>query len=50
MQGWLPPAEGLFHAAPAHCLTFREKKHRIMLKLEQWFGFRFNQKHYRLVR
>ena len=21
-----------------------------MLKLEQWFGFRFNKKHYRLIR
>jgi len=50
IQGWLPPAEGLFQANPAHVLTSREKKHRLMLQLERWFGLRFNKKHYRLVR
>jgi hypothetical protein len=49
-QSWLPPADGLFQADLNHKLTSREKKHRLMLKLEQWFGFRFNKKHYRLVR
>jgi glycosyltransferase involved in cell wall biosynthesis len=47
---WLPKAEGLFQAEPEHRLTRREKKHRLMLKLERWFGFRFNKKHYTLVR
>jgi hypothetical protein len=50
VQAWLPKAEGLFQPDPNHKLTAREKKHRWMLKLEQWFGFRFNKKHYRLVR
>ena len=50
VQGWLPRAEGLFQADPKHALTSREKKHRLMLKLERWFGFLFNKKHYRLVR
>jgi hypothetical protein len=50
VQSWLPPAEGLFQADPNHKLTSREKKHRLMLKLEKWFGFKFNKKHYTLVR
>ena len=50
VQAWFPPAEGLFQANPRHRLTRRERKHRIMVKLEHWFGFRFNKKHYRLVR
>jgi hypothetical protein len=50
IQNWLPPAEGIFQANPDHRLTGRERKHRVMLKLEAWFGFRFNKKHYRLVR
>ena len=50
VQGWLPKAEGLFPADPNHRLTAREKKHRWMLKLERWFGFQFNKKHYRVVR
>jgi hypothetical protein len=50
VQNWLPAGEGIFQADPNYRLSSREKKHRIMLKLEQWFGFRFNKKHYRLVR
>jgi glycosyltransferase involved in cell wall biosynthesis len=50
IQSWLPPAEGLFQANPLHKLTARERKHRVLLKLESWFGLRFNKKHYTLVR
>ncbi len=47
---WLPPADGVFRADPNHVLTKREKKHRLMLKLESWFGFTFKKKHYTLAR
>jgi hypothetical protein len=50
IQDWLPKAEGVFQADPDYNLTRRDKKHRLMLKLEQWFGLRFNKKHYRLIR
>jgi len=50
VRDWLPPADGLFQADPNRRLSAREKKHRLMLKLENWFGVRFNKKHYRLVR
>jgi hypothetical protein len=50
VRDWLPRDEGMFAANPAHRLTSRERKHRLMLKLEQWFGVRFNKKHYTLVR
>ena len=50
IQDWLTPAEGLFPADPNHRLTSRERKHRLMLKIEQWFGVEFRKKHYRLVR
>ncbi|MGH8024650.1 MAG: glycosyltransferase [Limisphaerales bacterium] len=50
VQDWLPKAEGLFRADPNHQLTRREKKHRMMLRLERLLGFRFNKKHYRLAR
>jgi hypothetical protein len=50
VQSWLPSAQGLFAANPDHKLTTREKKHRLMLKLESWFGFTFKKKHYTLVR
>lgn len=50
VQHWLPPANGVFQASPDHVLTRRERKHRLMLRLERWFGFTFNKKHYVLVR
>jgi glycosyltransferase involved in cell wall biosynthesis len=50
VQNWLPKAEGIFQADLNYQLSLREKKHRFMLKLERLFGFRFNKKHYRLVR
>jgi hypothetical protein len=50
IQDWLPPAEGLFQANPHHKLTSRERKHRLMLGLEKWFGIQFRKKHYKLVR
>jgi glycosyltransferase involved in cell wall biosynthesis len=50
VQSWIPRAQGLFTADPNHKLTKREKKHRLMLKLEDWLGVRFNKKHYKLVR
>ena len=50
MHDWLPKADGVFQANPNYRLSKRDKKHRFMLKLEQWFGFRFNKKHYTLVR
>lgn len=50
MQDWLPKAEGIFQADPNYKISAREKKHRLMLKLERWLGVKFNKKHYRLVR
>jgi len=50
IQNWLSTEKGLFQANPNHRLTAREKKHRLMLKLEHWFGVKFNKKHYHLVR
>ncbi len=50
IQSWLAPAEGLFQANPNHRLTRRERKHRWMLRLENWLGLTFSKKHYRLVR
>ena len=49
VRDWLTPAEGLFQADPNYRLTWRDRKHRLMLKLETWFGFKFNKKHYRSV-
>jgi len=50
VKDWLPKADGIFKTDPAYRLKSRERKHRLMLKLERWFGIQFNKKHYKLVR
>jgi hypothetical protein len=50
MQDRLPPGKEIFRADPNYRISSREKKHRLLLKLEQWFGLRFDKKHYRLVK
>jgi hypothetical protein len=50
IQPLLPEAEGIFQTNPNYRLTSREQKHRWMMWLEKRFGFRFNKRHYRLVR
>jgi len=50
IQDWLPKENGLFKANPKHNLTKREKKHRIMLKIEKIFGLDLSKKHYKLVK
>jgi hypothetical protein len=49
VRDWLPPAQGVFQADANYRLTPRDKKHRLMLKLEEWSGFKFEKKHYRSV-
>ena len=50
VQEWLvSEAEAEFHPNPAHRLTKREKRHRLMMKLEKWFNLELSHKHYRLI-
>lgn len=37
----------LFEANPSHKLTAREKRHRILMFLERYFGLDFSKKHYK---
>ena len=50
VQDWLAhEAEAEFYPDTAHPLTQREKRHRIMMKLEKWFNLELSHKHYRLI-
>ncbi len=46
MSAWIPKERGLFQADPDYVLTHREKKHRLMLRLEHWFGLELSKKHF----
>jgi hypothetical protein len=50
VQDWLPSNSGVFKADPSYKLTKKQKKHRIMLKFEIFFGINLSKKHYKLVK
>jgi len=50
VQEWLPKEKGVFQADKHHVLTSKEKKHRIMLKLEKLFGLELSKKHYKRIK
>lgn len=51
VQPWLAAeAEKHFAPDPNHQPTRKERKHRLAMKLEDWFNMELSKKHYRLVR
>jgi len=50
MQNWIPKTQELFQANKDYVLSKKEKKHRIMLKLESLFVLELSKKHYKLVK
>jgi len=50
LKGWLENAEDIYQADPHYQLSKKEKRHALMLKLENIFGLELSKKHYKLVR
>ena len=50
VKDWFPKESGLYEADPSYKITLKQKKHRIMLKLEMLFGLELSKKHYKLVK
>jgi len=49
IEGWLPKSTGLYKADLNYALTSKEKKHRMMIKLEKIFGLELSKKNYKLI-
>ena len=49
VQDWLPKDKEVYQADPAYQPTRKQKKHRLMLKLEKLFGLELSKKHYKLI-
>jgi hypothetical protein len=49
LKNCLPEASGLFQANPDYILTSKEKKHRLMIKLENLLDIELSKKHYKLI-
>ena len=50
VKDWLPQDVGLYVADPAYKPTKKQKKHRVMMRLEKLFGVDLSKKHYKLVK
>jgi len=46
---WLPKDKGVFKSDPSYKLSLKQKKHRIMIIIENIFGNDLSKKHYKLV-
>jgi glycosyltransferase involved in cell wall biosynthesis len=50
IKDWLPKDKGLFMTSPSYKLTRKQKKHRLMIKFENFFGLNLCKKHYKLLK
>jgi len=50
IEDWLPKASGIYQANPTYKLTSKQKKHRKIIKLENFFGVDLSKKHYKLIK
>ncbi len=49
IKDWLPKDVGLYIADSTYRLTKKQKKHRMMIRLENFFNIDLSKKHYKLV-
>jgi len=49
IREWLPKDKGVFKPNPGYKPTLKQKKHRIMIKIEKIFASDLSKKHYKLV-
>lgn len=49
ITSWLENDEGLYKTDPNYKLTKKQKKHRVMIKIEKYFHLELSKKHFKLV-
>lgn len=49
IKSWLPKDKGVFKADPGYKLNSKQKKHRLMIKLEKLFNLELSKKHFKLI-
>jgi hypothetical protein len=47
---WLPKSAGLYQADDKYQINKKQKKHRLMIMLENFFGIELSKKHYKLIK
>ena len=49
IEDWLNNDKGLYQVDSSYKPTKKQKKHQILIKIENFFGVNFSKKHYKLV-
>ena len=49
LNDWLPQDKGIYEVDPNYKPTLKQKKHRIMIIIENLFGLDLSKKHYKLI-
>jgi len=49
IDGFFPEEDTIFRADPTYSLSPKERKHRLMLLFEKWFGLETSKKHYKEI-
>jgi glycosyltransferase involved in cell wall biosynthesis len=49
IENWLPKETGLYITDPKYKLTKKQKKHKVMIIFENFFGVDLSKKHYKLI-
>ena len=49
IQDWLPKDLGIYKVDPSYKPTKKQKKHRMIIKIENFFGLELSKKHYKRV-
>jgi len=50
IHSWLPKERGIFVTDPNYQLTAKQKKHRVMLKIEKILNLELSKKHYKKIK
>ena len=49
IKNWLPKESGVYQADTNYQPNKKQKKHRLMIKLEKLFGIGLSKKHFKLI-
>ena len=49
IKNWLPKDSGIYQADKNYQPDKKQKKHRLMIKLEKLFGIELSKKHFKLI-
>ena len=50
VQNWLPKEDGVYKVSESYNASLKQKKHQLMIKIENILGLDLSKKHYKLLK